>query len=66
MKTDRYDKIILNSYWLYRDRMITKETMFEVIDKIKDEENKRKLKLFEEETAIVNKVSRKGVNNFRK
>lgn len=58
MKTDRFDKIILNSYWLYRDDLITKESMLDVIDNIKLEENKRKIKLFQEETAIANKVKR--------
>lgn len=56
---DRYDKIIINSYWLYRDDLITSEAFIEIINKIKSQEKLIKQKFLEEEELIVKNVERK-------
>lgn len=56
---DRYDKIILNAYWLYKDNLITSEALLDVINKMKNQENLLKQKFLAEEELIVNNVERK-------
>lgn len=53
------DKIILNGYWLYRDDLITQETLVLTIDRMKNEEKRRRRELFDEETKKVEELRKR-------
>lgn len=58
---DRYDKLIPNAWWLYRDDLISKDVLLEFFDNMKKAETERQSQILKFEEDIANK--KKGEMN---